>query len=221
MGRGVQQHVSRRAAFTLIELLVVISIISVLVGLLLPALASVRAQSRRVKCMANLHGWGVGFQLYYNDFKETLPYVLPFYDIGPAGIPPPPPDDSNRVGIVELMDGYMDVPAPHYDANNVLQVYEPYLCPSDKDADAGRATGLSYQYWPGGLMLLRELFRDERHPERTVTRFYEQTPDFPFMVDARPWHPGGPKYDQNALYFGDWHTDWLYIDPADSGSPRP
>jgi hypothetical protein len=54
--------------------------------------------------------------------------------------------------------------------------------------------------------------------------FYEGNPRFPVMADSQPWHKGGPKYDQNALYFGDWRVDWLDLNPEDElpdGIPQP
>jgi prepilin-type processing-associated H-X9-DG protein len=52
-------------AFTLVELLLVVTIITLLVALLLPAFARVRAEARRVACAANLNQLGVGMLDYH------------------------------------------------------------------------------------------------------------------------------------------------------------
>jgi prepilin-type N-terminal cleavage/methylation domain-containing protein/prepilin-type processing-associated H-X9-DG protein len=54
-------------AFTLVELLVVIGIISVLVAILLPSLASAQHAARSIKCLSNLRQLELGFLLYTQD----------------------------------------------------------------------------------------------------------------------------------------------------------
>ena len=61
------------SAFTLIELLVVIAIIALLVGILLPSLASARKEARAVQAASNARQIAIGVNTYTADSKGYIP----------------------------------------------------------------------------------------------------------------------------------------------------
>jgi prepilin-type processing-associated H-X9-DG protein/prepilin-type N-terminal cleavage/methylation domain-containing protein len=66
---------SRREAFSLLELLAVLAVIAVLLGLMLPALASVRASSRTALCISNLRQMAIAAQRYALEYQYFPPAI--------------------------------------------------------------------------------------------------------------------------------------------------
>lgn len=62
-----------RRAFTLIELLVVISVVSLLMAILMPALAKARQQGKSSLCQSNLRQLGIAAQMYANNNDGYYP----------------------------------------------------------------------------------------------------------------------------------------------------
>jgi len=59
--------------FSLVELLVVIGVIALLIAMLMPALAVMRAKGKQLQCQANLRSMGVAAQIHMNDHQGYLP----------------------------------------------------------------------------------------------------------------------------------------------------
>ena len=109
---------SNRGAFTLVELLVVIAIIGILVGMLLPAVQSVREAARRTQCQNNIRQIALA-AVNYESTNNKFPPGLLEGDIGPQ-------TDTNgepqEMGIlVHLL--------PFIEAGNIADQIEPTLDP--------------------------------------------------------------------------------------------
>ncbi len=68
-----RQQYRTRKGLTLIELMVIVAVISMLVALLIPAVQSVRAAARRLRCQQNVKQIGLAIQ-HYHDVCRSFPY---------------------------------------------------------------------------------------------------------------------------------------------------
>lgn len=69
----MKQFKSTRTGFTLIELLVVISIISLLISVLLPALSAAKKTSNATVCLSKMRQMGQALVIYAQDYDQSLP----------------------------------------------------------------------------------------------------------------------------------------------------
>jgi type II secretory pathway pseudopilin PulG len=64
----------RASGFTLLELLVLVATITILAGMLLPALARAKAHAQNTACQNHLHQMGVALQMYVSENSQNYPY---------------------------------------------------------------------------------------------------------------------------------------------------
>ena len=128
-----------RRGFTLIELLVVMAIISILVGLLLPAVQSARGAARRTQCAHNLMQVALAMENYETAFEMFPPGV-----VNPTGPIVHKEAGYHHSWIAQLLP-FLDQKNTFNHINFQLGAYDPanasvrtmkiavLLCPSDSE----------------------------------------------------------------------------------------
>jgi len=121
-----------RLGFTLVELLVVVTVIGLLSGLMLPALAGAKAKTHALMCLNNLRQWGLATQLYAGDYDDFLP---------PEGTPNPG-DHATNVGWYIQLPETLGLPRYHTMPWRTNAAVEPgrsaWICPANPRRSNGR-----------------------------------------------------------------------------------
>ena len=131
-----------KQAFTIIELLVVISIITLLLAILLPALQKAREAATAISCLSNMRQMSICMNMYLNDYRETFP---------PRKVSVSSPTNG-RYYWVDLLKPYVNeqVPVPGSSPNAWFQDVSPvprtFTCPklSLKEAYSTAYNGIGY-----------------------------------------------------------------------------
>jgi len=192
------------AAFTLIETLVVIAIITVLMGLLLPALSDARRLGKRAVCLSNLGQIGKAMDIYLQDYRRRYPVAtsmrtLEKFLTEQDGRDPLP-------SLPEVLDPYLShqrevfrCPADEWSPT----AEEVEQCHLERPVDSYfEAEGTSYEWWEeyNGCKVGHDPFTDPHglgmHPA-----------DAPLVSDFEPFHGDPDASGTWCVLFADLHAE--------------
>jgi len=196
--------------FTVVELLVVVFIITLLIGMLMPALASAREAARRAICASNLRQIGLAVLQYRNDNSDWLFPVA--YPTRPDGTTSYFFGEVDAEKNVDTSKGYL---IPYLEEGGTVD-----YCPSFREGDfelrfQGQSWGYGYNYvylgangeaytyeWPPGTVVTVPKDMHAGHSIKKTTRTVM------FADSARVnYFSGGMTKDNPAV------EENFYLDP--------
>ena len=170
----------RAAAFSLIELIVVIAVVAVLIGILVPVLAMGKRSAQQISCLANLRDMSTALRSYMTQENRDLLPLLNGYSDQSA-------EPGEFTAVIPLLARLLDIQEPVLLDERRYKPQAPFVCPHDDDI--GPAWGLSYDYFPGGLMIDYVVTGDlDPTLAGPVTRLYEGGDYTVLFADIKPWH---------------------------------
>jgi len=188
---------ARTVGFTLIELMVVIGIIAILIGFLMPTLASVRQHAKQVTCQSNMRQIGQLLLVYANTYDG---YIFPLGDEVQPRLGMPVDRPQRWPTLVKGLERW----------NHPL-----LLCPQDEAPDEEHSYALNwYFFWhkirfhnrnfPGGLKPGEMILMGEKRAEAN-NYFIGSDDDYEYAADE---YKHGVRRGSNYLFL-DTHVSPL------------
>ena len=135
----------KRCGFTLIELLVVISIITILIALLLPALRKAKDNTNTISCMSNQRQIGLAINVFANDHKGYAPGAARYSRNGVNQCVPFDPSWESAVSTCSLIAlNYLNAPKTLYHCPTTMQRRAEYA--DNLQASFGWRMGFAYRF---------------------------------------------------------------------------
>lgn len=184
----------RRRGFTLIELLVVISIISLLIGLLLPAVQSAREAARRAQCQNNLRQIGLALHNYQSTHVS--------FPAGGYQIAGGPNTSSWFPGIL-----------PYLEQNALLQAYNFNLAFSDVTQQTVVGTRLSVMTCPTDIGPSHKDYSTGM--KASMHSYHPCSGIAPELVDWLVSENVIQKAEYKTAFWKNNNSQWVTIKPAD------
>jgi len=183
------RHINKKA-FTLVELLVVISIISMLIAILLPALNKAKALAVRVKCASNLKQIHTAMNIYSDDNDN-------FY---PAGDDPVNPPNWLWMG-----RGFRLFVEPYLGMEKGAKNAGVLICPADK-VSTNKYEGTSYAY---SLAFY--------HSPQQIDSLSQKSDQFGTAIPTIPQKVGTAKTPDKKIMIGEWLSNHKKTEAQDEG----
>jgi len=220
-----QQKERVLSGFTLIELLVVISIITLLIAILIPALGKSREAARRITCASNLRSFALVAITYDHDFSQLPPSGgngNEYNRFAAGGTPV----SSRLYGSYGLPEGHLMCPSqPNWAwANNNKFTYL-YFGGAHFSHPAHDLNGWYRVRWPGwsrGYFPQLSTVKEDTRSRMPVFMAEFTRANFGWPAAANSTMPGQPNHPKAGtfspeggnLLFLDAHVSWMKMEPG-------